>query len=89
MLNILIAEDEPLAAAKLKMFLQKLGEHNSMVFDNGIALLAKLSEEIPDIIFLDIHMPGITGVQVMERIGELGYKNIQIIITSAFEQYAI
>ena len=89
MLNIFIAEDEPLASAKLKMFLQKLGETNSMIFDNGISLLAKLTEETPDILFLDIQMPGKTGMQVMEAISARGYKNIQIIITSAFDQYAI
>lgn len=89
MLNIFIAEDEPLAAAKLKMFLQKLGESSCMCFEDGISLLAKLTEEKPEVLFLDIQMPGATGLQVMERMSSLGYKNIQIIITSAYDQYAI
>ena len=89
MLNIFIAEDEPLAAAKLKLFLQKLGETDVRVFDNGMSLLARLTEEIPDVLFLDIHMPGATGMQVMERIGISKHNAIQIIVTSAYEQYAL
>ena len=90
MLKILIAEDEPLASAKLKMFLQKLGETDVRVFDNGISLLAYLADDVTDVLFLDIHMPGATGMQVMERL-QVNNKTdkIQIIITSAYEQYAI
>ena len=89
MLNIFIAEDEPLAAAKLKLFLQKLGETDVRVFDNGVSLLARLTEEIPDVLLLDIHMPGATGMQVMERIGLTKQNTMQIIVTSAYEQYAL
>ena len=89
MLNIFIAEDEPLAAAKLKLFLQKLGETDVRVFDNGVSLLARLTEEIPDVLLLDIHMPGATGMQVMERIGLSKQNTVQIIVTSAYEQYAL
>lgn len=87
-MNIFIAEDEPLAAAKLRLFLQKLGETDTLVFDNGISLLAHLTEETPDVLFLDIQMPGATGIDVMKRMQQLN-SNVQIIITSAFEQYAI
>ena len=89
MLNIFIAEDEPLAAAKLKLFLQKLGETDVRVFDNGVSLLARLTEETPDVLLLDIHMPGATGMQVMERIGLSKQNTVQIIVTSAYEQYAL
>lgn len=88
MLSIFIAEDEPLAAAKLKLFLQKLGETDIRVFDNGIMLLANLSDETPDVLFLDIHMPGATGMQILERISQ-SQTSIQVIITSAYEQYAL
>lgn len=86
---VYIAEDEPLASAKLKLFLQKFGESDISIFDNGISLLAHLAEEQPDILFLDIHMPGATGMQVMERLSKTGKNDIQIIITSAYEQYAL
>jgi len=89
-MNIYIAEDEPLASAKLKLFLQKIGEKGEIrVFDNGISLLASLQDSLPDILFLDIQMPGANGMQVLERMAEIGLKSTQIIITSAFEQYAL
>lgn len=88
-MKIFIAEDEPLASAKLKLFLQKLGETNVYVFDNGLSLLAKISEEVPETLFLDIHMPGATGMQVMDLMQQKGIKGTQIIITSAYEQYAL
>ncbi len=88
MARIFVAEDEPLASAKLKLFLQKLEETDVRVFDNGMSLLARLTEETPDVLFLDIQMPGATGVEVMERL-KYSEKKIQIIVTSAFEQYAL
>lgn len=87
MLNIYIAEDEPLAFAKLKLFLQQTGEATLIRhFDNGVALLAALdTEAAPDLLFLDIQMPGMTGMEVLERLTG----NFPIIITSAYEQYAL
>ena len=84
-MKIYIAEDEPLAAAKLKLFLEKLNEHGDIsIFDNGISALAAIDRDRPDLIFLDIQMPGLTGMDIMRRIS-----NIPIIVTSAFDNYAI
>jgi len=84
-MKIYIAEDEPLAAAKLKLFLEKLGEGTDVtLFDNGVSALASISKEEPDLLFLDIQMPGMTGMEVLQRI-----QGIPVIITSAYDQYAI
>ena len=84
-MKIYIAEDEPLAAAKLKLFLEKLGEDGDIsIFDNGITALAAVSREKPDLLFLDIQMPGMTGMEVLNRV-----QDVPVIITSAFDQYAI
>lgn len=84
-MKIYIAEDEPLAAAKLKFFLEKLGEGGDVsLFDNGVSLLAAIGKDKPDLLFLDIQMPGMTGMQVLERIS-----GIQVIVSSAFDRYAL
>lgn len=84
-MKIYIAEDEPLAAAKLKLFLEKLGESGDIsLFDNGISVLAAITSNRPNLLFLDIQMPGLTGMQVLERL-----TGLQVIITSAFDQYAL
>ena len=84
-MKIYIAEDEPLASAKLKLFIEKLEENPEIsIFDNGISALAAIDRERPDLLFLDIQMPGLTGMQVLER-----GVNVPVIITSAYDQYAI
>lgn len=88
-MQIYIAEDEPLASAKLVLFLQKLGETNIVTFENGQSLLDELCNNRPDIVFLDIHMPGLTGIEVLSAIQNKGAIGMQIIITSAYEQYAL
>ena len=84
-MKIYIAEDESLAAAKLKLFLEKLGEGGDIsLFDNGVSALAAIQKEQPDLLFLDIQMPGLTGLQVMNQV-----QGLPIIVTSAYDQYAI
>ncbi len=84
-MKIYIAEDEPLASAKLKLFLEKLGEGSDItIYDNGISALAGISKQRPDLLFLDIQMPGMTGMEVLQKI-----QGLPVVITSAYDQYAI
>ena len=84
-MKIYIAEDEPLAAAKLKLFLEKMGEGGDIsVWADGVSALAAIERERPDRLFLDIQMPGLTGMQILPRLHEL-----PVIVTSAYDQYAI
>jgi len=95
-MRIFIAEDEPLAAQKLRFFLQKLGERaeDIVIYDDGAKLVDALSATVaPDLLFLDIQMPGLTGIEVLKELqaqnqktGNAGFK---VIITSAYDQYAI
>lgn len=89
-MRIFIAEDEPLAAAKLKLFLDKLGEGQDVThFSDGLQLSAALnnSDELkPDLLFMDIQMPNMTGLDVLKQLGE---STFPIILTTAFDQYAL
>lgn len=88
MFNIFIVEDEPLAAEKLHLFLKRMDKIGSIrIFHDGIAALCAWEEEKPDILFLDIEMPGISGIEFMEKVGNTAPS--QIIITSAYEKYAL
>ncbi len=92
-MTIYIAEDEPLAAQKLQLFLQKLGERSEdiKVFGNGALLVEALAQQpLPELIFLDIQMPAMTGLDVLSHLQQtLADKAPRVIITSAFERYAI
>ena len=52
---------------------------------DGAEALARIQQHLPDIIFLDIQMPDITGFEVIEKLT----KKPNIIFTTAYEQYAI
>jgi len=84
--SILIIDDEKLARDIVKKYL----EHNESVeiigeCTNGFEGIKSINEKKPDIIFLDIQMPKITGFEMIELLEYLP----EIIFTTAFDQYAI
>lgn len=69
-LRVLIADDERLARQRLEDLLRY--EDNVEIVgrtDNGLATIAAIRELEPDIVFLDIQMPGKTGLEVVREIG--------------------
>jgi DNA-binding LytR/AlgR family response regulator len=55
---------------------------------NGLDALRLIDEEAPDVVFLDIRMPGMTGLDVAARLVE-GRKPPHIVFVTAFDQYAV
>ncbi|SEN79591.1 two component transcriptional regulator, LytTR family [Duganella sp. CF517] len=55
---------------------------------NGLDALRLIDEEAPDVVFLDIRMPGMTGLDVAARLVE-GVKPPHIVFVTAFDQYAV
>jgi two-component system, LytTR family, response regulator len=83
---ILIADDEPLARRTLRTHLRDLGCRGAIhEAPDGKTAIALANGERPDLIFLDIVMPGATGLQVLEQ---LEYEP-KVIFTTAHDQYAI
>ncbi len=82
----IIVDDERLARNALKTLLEEIdeieltGEADSV--SNAISLIAKVK---PDIIFLDIQMPGESGFDLIEKIST----NIKIIFVTAFDEFAL
>jgi len=85
-INCIIVEDEPLAAERLKNYIQRLPYLQlSAVFDNGIDALVYLKSNTADLIFLDINMAELSGIQLLET---TSIKS-EVIITTAYQEYAI
>jgi two-component system, LytTR family, response regulator len=85
-INCIAIDDEPLALSKLEGFINRIPELNlQRTFDNSIEAMVWLKENQADIIFLDIQMELLTGIQFLEATRT----SSKIIITSAFDQYAI
>lgn len=86
MLNCIIVDDEEHACDLLKTHVEKVPFLNlKAVFTNAIQALAFLQQEEIGLIFLDIQMPEISGVQVLEIING----KYKVIITSAYTEYAL
>ncbi|MCP4352657.1 MAG: response regulator [Desulfobacterales bacterium] len=85
-LNILLAEDNEINAVLGANFLTQLG-HTAVVVSNGKEVLEILSEEVFDLVLMDVQMPEIDGIEATRRIrrGETGQgnKNIPVIAVTA------
>jgi two-component system LytT family response regulator len=82
-----VIDDEPAARRLMKSLLQEHKEVVEVIGEagNGSDAIAIIKELKPDVIFLDIQMPDLTGFEVIDR---LDIKP-NIIFTTAYEQYAI
>lgn len=86
MVNCIIIEDEPLAIDKLTHFISKLESIRLLrSFSSAISAIDYLKTNTVDLIFLDIEMKDLTGIQFLESIRI----DAKVIITTAYEQYAI
>lgn len=85
-LSCIIIEDEPLAIDKLTGFINRLLSLNLIsTYDNAIEGLQFIQNNKVDLVFLDIQMEELTGIQMLEAITHKPY----IIITSAYAEYAL
>ena len=85
-LTCIIVEDEPLAYSKIEGFINRVPFLElSAGFENAMDAQIYLKENCIDIVFLDIQMDKLTGIQMLETMQQRPY----IIITSAYAQYAL
>jgi two-component system LytT family response regulator len=69
-LRALIADDEPLARERMRFLLSRLdGVEVVGECRNGREVLDELKRDRPDVLFLDIQMPGMSGLELIEQIG--------------------
>jgi two-component system LytT family response regulator len=79
-------DDEPLALSKLGGFIARIQDLQLMkTFDNALDAMMWLKENQADLIFLDIQMEQLTGIQFLEATGTQS----KIVVTSAYDQYAV
>ena len=89
-LDALIAEDEPLLRQALVAQLQRLWPELRIVAEceDGAAALEALETLKPDLAFLDIRMPGVTGIDVARALETLSPQT-QVVFITAYDLYAI
>jgi len=88
-MKILIIDDEHLARQRLRQVIEELGTADLIAEgSNGEQALALCQQHQPDIILLDIRMPGMDGIEAAQHIMKLETPPA-IIFTTAYDQYAL
>jgi DNA-binding LytR/AlgR family response regulator len=87
MTTAIIAEDEPLMRAQLKRKLAEVWPDLEIVAEaeNGALALEALEREEPDLLFLDIQMPVMTGIEVARRLEG----RCHVVFVTAYDEYAV
>ena len=96
-LTALIIDDEQLAREELKYLLDQVGGVEVVAQGaNGIEAVDLIEEHRPDMVFLDVQMPGLDGFAVIQRLMDLKAKAganaealPQIVFATAYDQYAV
>ena len=101
-ISALIIDDEQLAREELKYLLDSLGDVDVVAQGtNGIEAVGLIEEHHPDVVFLDVQMPGLDGFAVIQRLldrnkpkagmsaGKEPEPMPQIVFATAYDQYAV
>jgi len=88
-MKILIVDDEPLARERLQRHLQDIDSGiESIEAENGLVALKQYQQHTPDIVLLDIRMPGMDGIETAGKLSEFETPPA-IIFTTAYDEYAL
>ena len=83
--NILVIDDDPLNRRLLTATLERQG-HQTSSAEDGKTALAMLAEDRPDVVLLDLVMPGMDGMEVLERIkGDEQLRHLPVIVISGVD----
>lgn len=89
-ISTLIVDDEQLAREELAFLLKEHPEVQVVgEAGNGIDAIRMIGEYEPDLVFLDVQMPGLDGLSVVRKMVERGGRLPHFIFATAFDQYAV
>jgi YesN/AraC family two-component response regulator len=88
-MKIVIADDSSMLRARIKSLLEDAGKNFSVYeAENGVDALRSIREYEPDLAIIDIRMPEMNGIEVLEKLRELKLKTTICILTNyPFWQY--
>ena len=88
MIRVLVADDEAVARRRVARFLREApGVEVIAECSGGREAVERITAERPDLVFLDVQMPDLTGIEVVK---EVGADNMPaVVFVTAFDQYAI
>ncbi len=89
-LSAVIVDDEQLARDELAFLLKSIGDVEVVAQGkNGLEGVNLIKEHSPDLVFLDVQMPGLDGFGVLKKLMDRRVPLPQIIFATAYDQYAV
>jgi two-component system response regulator LytT len=89
-ISALVVDDELLAREELSFLLKDFAEVEILqLATNGLEAVKLIERLEPDLVFLDVQMPGLDGLGVIAKVRENGEALPHFILTTAFDQYAV
>jgi len=89
-ITTIVVDDEPLARDELSFLLRDFPEVEVIATgSNGLEAVELIRKLEPEVVFLDVHMPGLDGMGVVRRLRELGLDLPRFIFVTAYDQYAV
>src|SRR3979490_1545267 len=89
-INTSSVDDEKPARDELAFLLKGFPEINVIgQGKNGVEAVALIKEHLPDLVFLDVKMPGLDGFGVLKKLVERKMKMPHVVFATAFDQYAV
>lgn len=85
-INCIAIDDEPLALNKIREYIKRIGYLNLLEsFDNAIDAIDFMKNNKVDLIFLDIQMEELSGIQMLESL----HDKPKVVLTTAYDEYAL
>ncbi len=89
-ISAIVADDEQLARDELAFLLRDFEDIEILATaKNGVEALRLIQDLEPDLVFLDVQMPGLDGLGVIAKLREKGIPLPHFILATAFDQYAV
>jgi two-component system LytT family response regulator/two-component system response regulator LytT len=89
-MTTIVVDDEALARDELAYLLKDFPEVEVIATaSNGIEAVDLIRKLEPEVVFLDVHMPGLDGMGVVRRLREMGLDSPRFIFVTAYDQYAV
>jgi two-component system, LytTR family, response regulator len=87
-IRVLVADDEPVARRRVTRLLKEDGDIDVIAeCGGGLEAVDRIRSEMPDLVFLDIQMPDLDGIRVIEKVGV--ERMPPVVFVTAYNEYAI
>ncbi len=89
-IRALLVDDEPLARDELGYLLKSVPDVEVIgTAQNGLEAVEMIEEHEPDLVFLDVQMPGLNGLGVIRKLREKGVRLPYFVMATAYDHYAV